>query len=565
MLKLKRILILALVLMVGIGCSNKKKGIPLFLALLGDTSSTQEVKKKSGGSTGVTVPPGSVVEEVDESTVVIVTPPGKEEGKESSGDNAGSPGSGETSSGDGSSGSGSDQADGSSPDLVVPPVETIIEDETGVPEFTFGTTITIPVNITVRDSSGVVSGANVTILDLSDPSNHDVLFQQITTGNGLAQGSITIPTSLGQVQLNINFGGIIVSITVDTTVLDPSSGQVQFITAITRTVSVGTNVNPPAQLVDSDGDGIEDNLDDYPDDPTRATITRSPKSGVNTLAFEDLFPNAGDADLNDYVLFYNYEEDLNAKGEIVEIRGYFQHVAKGAGYRHTLNLRLNVPTGAKFDAVISKNRNNNTSQESISGGTFTAEQLAAGIELLEESSKTISTPNSIASHANNLKFGDEIQFSLAFDRPVTRAQLGNAPYDIYAYVVNTKKEVHLPNRYFDSAGKDIYLDQTGFPWAVIVPGKWKWQLESHDIRKPSQTGYADFNVWASSRGLEKREWYKNVTDPSKVFPLPDESNLAGFLAKTVESHWLLLSLGLLIIGLPAGYFFTRKNHKALSA
>jgi LPXTG-motif cell wall-anchored protein len=55
-----------------------------------------------------------------------------------------------------------------------------------------------------------------------------------------------------------------------------------------------------------------------------------------------------------------------------------------------------------------------------------------------------------------------------------------------------------------------------------------------------------------------------VSDSSKVFPLPDDSNLAGYLAKAAEENWLLVAMLLLISGLSIGYFLTRRNNSHLS-
>ncbi len=64
---------------------------------------------------------------------------------------------------------------------------------------------------------------------------------------------------------------------------------------------------------------VDDDLDDYPNDPDRATdvyylISMSP----GTLAFEDLWPGKGDYDFNDLVLDYRFKQVLNGSNELVE-------------------------------------------------------------------------------------------------------------------------------------------------------------------------------------------------------------------------------------------------------
>ncbi|WP_295461384.1 LruC domain-containing protein, partial [uncultured Thiodictyon sp.] len=58
-------------------------------------------------------------------------------------------------------------------------------------------------------------------------------------------------------------------------------------------------------VLDSDGDGIPDALDAFPQDPTRAARRFYPSAtGFGSLAFEDLWPKKGDFDMNDLVVAY---------------------------------------------------------------------------------------------------------------------------------------------------------------------------------------------------------------------------------------------------------------------
>ncbi len=65
----------------------------------------------------------------------------------------------------------------------------------------------------------------------------------------------------------------------------------------------GIGGTPPP--VDTDGDGIANTLDMYPNDATRAFDNYYPSKTVfGTLAFEDLWPGKGDYDMNDLVVDY---------------------------------------------------------------------------------------------------------------------------------------------------------------------------------------------------------------------------------------------------------------------
>ena len=85
---------------------------------------------------------------------------------------------------------------------------------------------------------------------------------------------------------------------------------------------------------DSDGDGIQDSEDDYPNDPARAFNNYLPAAGYGSLAFEDLWPGRGDYDFNDLILDYRFTTITNAQNKIAEIEGSFVVRAIGAGLKN---------------------------------------------------------------------------------------------------------------------------------------------------------------------------------------------------------------------------------------
>jgi LruC domain-containing protein len=102
---------------------------------------------------------------------------------------------------------------------------------------------------------------------------------------------------------------------------------------------------------------------------------------------------------------------------------------------------------------------------------------------------------------------------IKFTVPVSRNILGTAPYDLYAYVDNTREELHFPGKYYLN-NVDKYVDSNGFPWAIIVPGGFQWPLERQDIN----SGYPKFNNWSKSYGAYDSDWYKYFNG-SKVYTL----------------------------------------------
>lgn len=82
--------------------------------------------------------------------------------------------------------------------------------------------------------------------------------------------------------------------------------------------------------------------------------------------------------------------------------------------------------------------------------------------------------------------------------------------------MNTSKEIHFPNLYFNTNGSDKYLDTDGFPWAILVPSKWNWPYE----RKYISLGYPCFDEWYLSGGVDYQDWFLRTSTSSinNVFP-----------------------------------------------
>ncbi|MCG6162057.1 LruC domain-containing protein, partial [Leptospira bandrabouensis] len=136
----------------------------------------------------------------------------------------------------------------------------------------------------------------------------------------------------------------------------------------------------------------------------------------------------------------------------------------------------------------------------------------SSLEILPRSNTTIQSPNS-ARNNTTFKKGKSANLEVVLQNAINRVSLGPAPYDTFVKVINTNKEIHFPRRYFDAQGKDIYLDSTGFPWALLVPGNFLCPYESTDIRK----SYPSFKPWYESSGNTNQDWYLSPVS-SEVFP-----------------------------------------------
>ncbi|MCZ8236823.1 MAG: LruC domain-containing protein [Leptospiraceae bacterium] len=371
------------------------------------------------------------------------------------------------------------------------PFSMTIEDLNGGSDFLFENTTTYPLRIKVRDLINPISGTLVQIIELGQQDvAGNAVFKAITDSSGNVTGSFTINNRAEpKVRLQVTHLGKDYFFEINLiNILEVSRDIFLFTSPL---------VQVPAPIIDADGDGIQDSKDEYPNDPSRATMIRIPTESFYTICYEDLFPKKGDADFNDYVVRVYNEEDLDSQGRVTRIRGYYTHVAKGAGYNHTLHIKFPNTVSGNYTLTRAKPNGN----EYFSDSRFL--QKASSIEILPESNTTI--PQSNTSQGQNFLPGDKAEWELVLDSPVSKLELGNSPYDLYIQVKNTKLAIHRLGLYKNADGSDSYLDPAGFPWVFMIPGEFSWPLEKKNINN----AYSFFDDWYTSSGANYKDWYLN--------------------------------------------------------
>lgn len=376
----------------------------------------------------------------------------------------------------------------------------------GEEDFIFDTTQDISVDVTVVSPFDPIGGATVRVYDVDNP-NDMTYFSAVTSDEGKTTGTFTIDPNTDVVTLSVNYMG-------ETFVRDFNVDYVKNL--VVRIIIRGDLTEPVVAEPDADGDGIPDSLDAYPDDPERAATVKYPSNGEYfTIAYEDLYPVPGDMDFNDYVIRANFEEDLNSKGEVVRIRAHYVHVARGAGYKHTLHLK--VPGAPDMDYHLIRTKSNG--QLALDESGVIAE--GGNLEILPKSLSTIPSSNTSAQSEQAFNLGWSADVEMIMSTPISTDKIVRVPYDTYLYVLNTNKEVHFAGIYDDpNAGwfdntameTDLYVDENGFPWALLVPGDWHWPYERGDIHR----AYEFFDDWYTSAGKNAQDWYLTPTE-GKVF------------------------------------------------
>jgi LruC domain-containing protein len=253
---------------------------------------------------------------------------------------------------------------------------------------------------------------------------------------------------------------------------------------------------------DSDGDGIKDSDDAYPDDADAAFESFTPsKYGKGTIAFEDLWPSSGDYDFNDAALSYQAIAILNSDNLAVRLEFICNIKANGAGYTNGIGFEIEGLDPSKIASVTGT---------SLNQGYITTNDN--GTEADQENAVII-----LADDVDNIL--NETTISISFVEPISTSELGVAPFNPFIIINKEReKEVHLPYRSITSLGnqsyvftgdnKDIdgnFISENGYPWAISIIHDFKVPKEKIDIT----SAYNFFGAWAESGGTAYEDWYKD--------------------------------------------------------
>jgi LruC domain-containing protein len=285
------------------------------------------------------------------------------------------------------------------------------------------------------------------------------------------------------------------------------------------------NVNPvdkPGTL-DTDGDGINDIFDEYPDDPDKAYDSYYPSSTTyGTFSFEDNWPDYGDYDFNDLVIDYQFKHILNADNRVTRMEPSFKIRAIGAGYRNGFGFSTGMNpsdvtsvTGSSLHSGYITNNANGTE----------AGQTNAVFIVTDNVHDHFSTGGFVNTQEEDNYFEPQtVTLGIDLVSPKTYAEIGAVPYNPFLIISRDRgREVHLPGyeptdkvdtEYFgtlddnsDPSQGIYYRSKTDLPWAIHLPESFDYPKEKADVRQ----GHLRFTDWARSSGFSYMDWYRGQT------------------------------------------------------
>jgi LruC domain-containing protein len=288
-----------------------------------------------------------------------------------------------------------------------------------------------------------------------------------------------------------------------------------------------TGVSTMGPATDTDGDGVYDNNDEFPSDPTKAYTSYYPsKNTWGTLAFEDNWPAKGDYDMNDVVVKYQYSYVHNASNKVVDMSG--NYVLENAMASYTNGFGVQLPFAPGVVSNITGQRLTDNYITFNANGTESGQSKAVIIPF--ENHKTVL--------ANNAALGggakDTVKVKINFTSPVAVSSITGAPYNPFlisdrkrgteihlsGYVPTDKADLNLFGSNHDDsnpATNKYYLSSQNWPWALNFLEAFSYPKEGAAINE----AYLHFGEWATAGGTIFTDWYKNTAngyrDQSKIY------------------------------------------------
>jgi len=257
--------------------------------------------------------------------------------------------------------------------------------------------------------------------------------------------------------------------------------------------------------VDSDDDGVEDELDAYPDDPLLAFNNYVPgESQLGTLAFEDLWPTVGDYDFNDLVLHYSANLISNAYNKVKEIRMSVTVANVGGSFINGFGIRLDHVKSSQVESVTGTKLTEGIVETDASG--LEAGESAATIIVFDNATlQRDATINLIVKFSQGIEWDNiEHSFNPFIFINKDRARELHLPGMPMTSKANPDKEFEYVVQNNDKDSN--FKNDSNLPWAIHIPYVFEYTLPAVAINE----AYVYFNEWAETSGAQHADWYKDL-------------------------------------------------------
>jgi LruC domain-containing protein len=283
---------------------------------------------------------------------------------------------------------------------------------------------------------------------------------------------------------------------------------------------------PVVRAQDADADGVPDLADAVPCDAAASAVTYIPAEGASSMmAWEDLWPSAGDLDFNDLVFSVQWALRSSA-GKVTSARLTLGVLAVGSDYHNGFGLHLPVPKDQVQEVLLSVDGQPATALTPAPDGELT-------VVLFDDARTLFGGQEGPINSLGAPLAAPQVVVEVSFATPVTLSA-AEAPYDLFLFRSNDPTHQVHPPAYAGTLAMDAalfgtaddgsgggrnFVDTRGLPFVLTFPQVVPYPAELTSIEQL----YPDIVGFAASGGATNADFYLTHVQPAAAYATPASS------------------------------------------
>ena len=246
---------------------------------------------------------------------------------------------------------------------------------------------------------------------------------------------------------------------------------------------------------------------------------------TGTTVYEDMWPEKGDYDLNDLVIYYKFTTTSNSENKVTDIQVKLYVKAAGASLKNGFGIQFDNLVPGDIASVTGYNLK--YQYITLSSNGTEAGQTKAVIIPFDNVDNVIHRVTPVFFNTvigDPVGTADTVTMEIHLTTPILTTVLGTAPFNPFL-IRNMERiaEIHLPNYvptsiaatcpYFGTKDDDsqpgigrYYKTVNNLPWALNIPVSFDYPCEKVSVLN----AYNFFATWAESGGVLYPSWYKDL-------------------------------------------------------
>lgn len=258
--------------------------------------------------------------------------------------------------------------------------------------------------------------------------------------------------------------------------------------------------------------------------PNDQTVTEV-NLGTYSYAFEDNWPSFGDYDMNDFVMDVTITKTQNSANKVTKVKLTSKLRSVGATRRLAAAIQLDGVLANNVKSVTYSKEDLIGTNLPLASNKVESGQKYAVVPVCDDAHKAFGISDTQFISTQNGGFQPiDVVITVEFNTPIDAfTQLNLNSFIITnGYKTNSRNEVHMVNykatdkmnttlvsyqtdKVHQLAVGDPFKSTDGYPWALCVPGSFKYPSEGKNIVGV----YSTFKPWALSGGTQNTDWYLN--------------------------------------------------------